>query len=454
MAINRKNIDMVNGSLNKGIISFVLPVILMGILQHLYNAADVMVVGRFAGSDALAGVGTTGPISNMILNVFLGMSAGVSVVLGRALGAKDDESVHKIVHTAILLSLIGGVIISAFGIIFAESLLKMIDVPQNVLPHAKIYMQIIFAGKIPALLYNFSSAILRAKGDTKRPLRIVTVSGAMNVVLNLLFVLVFKIGAAGVALATVISQTYTALRVLYILVTEYDNTKLSFSKLKIYKEQIKEIARIGIPSGIQSAMGSLSTVILQYGVNTFGSASIMAGNSAAANIQSFYFIIKNAFHQATVVFVSQNLGAKKYERINKVVLCSCGYMAMFWFVEILISTFGGRFLISLYAPNDMEAIKAGAIRLAIVGASYGIFGFSEILSGALRGMGRSIYTMALSLISNLGVKLLWIATVFRVVKTLPFLYMSFPLGWLMALIAYYSLYVYMINPKRIEKVIR
>ena len=231
MAINRKNIDMVNGSLNKGIISFVLPVILMGILQHLYNAADVMVVGRFAGSDALAGVGTTGPISNMILNVFLGMSAGVSVVLGRALGAKDDESVHKIVHTAILLSLIGGVIISAFGIIFAESLLKMIDVPQNVLPHAKIYMQIIFAGKIPALLYNFSSAILRAKGDTKRPLRIVTVSGAMNVVLNLLFVLVFKIGAAGVALATVISQTYTALRVLYILVTEYDNTKLSFSKL-------------------------------------------------------------------------------------------------------------------------------------------------------------------------------------------------------------------------------
>lgn len=442
MATKHRNIDMTNSSIFGGIIKFVVPVLLIGLIQHLYTAVDSIIVGQYAGSDALAGVGTTGPLINTIINLFLGLSVGVQVVLGRALGAGDEESVHKTVHTAMLISIIAGSIISFIGIFFADYLLIMMDVPSDVMSYAKIYLQINFAGKIPSMIYNFGVGILRAKGDTKRPLYLGMATGFIKVVLSFIFVACFSMNSAGVAIATLISTTINAVVILKFLTTEDENCRLQFSKLRIYKKQLVDIATVGIPSGIQSTVGSLSNVITQTAVNSFESAAIIAGNTAASNIQSFYFTIKNSFRQATVAFVSRNMGAKKYERINKIVKCCFAFMAVFWVLEIFLSVFGGKLLVGLYVPGDVEAIKTGALRLAIIGVSYGIFGLSEILSGALRGMGYSFHTMVISLATNCGIRILWILTVFNKIGTLESLYISFPISWAVALIANMVLFIY------------
>ncbi len=442
MAVKQKNVDMTNAPAFSGIVKFVVPILLIGIIQHLYTAVDSIILGQFSGSDVLAGVGTTGPLINTIINLFLGLSVGVQVVLGRALGAGDDAAVHKTVHTAMLISIIAGLIISFIGIFFADYLLIMMDVPSDVMPYAKIYLQINFAGKIPAMVYNFGVGILRAKGDTKRPLYLGMVTGLIKVVLSFVFVAYFNMNSAGVSIATLISTIINAVVMLYFLTTEDDSGKLYFTKLKIYKKQLIDIAVVGIPSGIQNTVASLSNVITQSAVNSFGSAAIMAGNSAASNIQSFYATIKGSFRQATVSFVSRNMGAKKYDRINKIVKCCFSFMAVFWVIEIFLSVFGGEFLIGLYVPGDIEAIKTGALRLAIIGVSYGIFGLSEILSGALRGMGYSFQTMVISLATNCGIRILWILTVFKKIGTLESLYISFPISWAVALIANSVLFVY------------
>ncbi len=440
MGIKQRNVDMCSGPLFMKILKFSIPVMLTALFQHLYNAADVIVVGRYAGREALAGVGTTGSITTLIINLFLGLSVGVNVALGKAIGEKNGGKVHRIVHTAIMVSVLGGLGISLFGIVFAEQLLTLIDVPADVMPQAKIYMQIIFAGKMPALVFNFGSSVLRSKGDTKRPFYIVSISGIINVLLNLFFVIKLGMKADGVALATVISQVFTAIAVIYILYKEKDDTRLYLKKLKIYKESFSEIMKVGVPSGIQSATFSFANVIIQSSVNSFGAAAI-AGSAASANIGNFFYSALNAFYQGCVTFVSQNVGAKKYERINRIIACCVIDVIIVWAIEILITVFAGEFLISVYIPDDVEAVKMGVARLSVIGCTYGLCGLMEVMSGVLRGIGYSVMSMMSSIAGVCGIRILWIFTVFKAFRTFKVLFLAFPMSWIGTVLMHTTIYL-------------
>lgn len=423
-----KNIDMCNGSLFRSILKFVIPFMLTGMMQQLYNTADMIVVGRFAGENALAGVGTTGPLVILIINFFMGLSTGVNVTLGRALGAKDTDAAKKVLHTAISISFLGGLFLSVFGIVFAEPLLLLIGVPETVLPQAKIYMQIIFSGQVAALVYNFGAAILQTKGDTKRPLFIIVISGLINVALNLFFVIGLGMEADGVALATVISQIFSAGAVLYLLMREEDEVRLNLKKLAIDKKQIGNILKIGVPSGIQSTVFSIANVLVQSSVNSFGAAAI-AGSSVAGSIGDFYLILLNAFFNTSIVFVSWNMGAKKYDRIKKVIGCCLSYVGIIWAAEFVLTLIAGDILVGWYAPGNAEAIKMGVIKLNIIGCTYGLCGCMNVTSGALRGMGYSFTSMIVSIIGVCGIRILWILTVFQSVRDFGVLFLSYPFSW-------------------------
>ncbi|MBE7046015.1 MAG: MATE family efflux transporter [Ruminococcaceae bacterium] len=439
-----KSIDMCSGPLFVNIFKFTIPFVLTALLQNMYHAADVIVVGRYAGQEALAGVGTTGSISALILNFFVGISLGVSVTLGRALGEKNKNKIHEIIHTAIMLSLMCGLFVSVFGVIFAHPLLEMIRVPDNVMPQAKIYMQIVFIGNIPNLLYTFSAAILRAKGDTRRPFYIVSLSGIINVILNLIFVLQFRMKAAGVALATVISQTVSAVIITVILVKEEDYTRLYISRLKVYRDRLFDILKVGIPTGMQSVFFSVSNVMVQTAINGFGSAMI-AGNAAADNIGHFYYVAVNSFSHGAVAFVSQNLGARNYKRINKIVAYCLLDVLIVWIIEIIITLSCAENLIRIYAPNDIEAIKMGIIRVTIVCSTYGLCGLMDVMSATLRGLGYALGDMIISVVCICGLRILWIFTVFKMIGTPEALFMSYPVTWVITFIMYSLLYLYAKN---------
>ena len=436
-----KNIDMCSGPLFKNIFMFSLPLMMTSLLQLLYNAADVIVVGRYAGQQALAGVGTSGALLNLTLNLFLGLSGGVSVAMARAVGAKNDTDIHRVVHTAVTISLIAGSFMTAFGVIFVEKLLALIDVPADVMPQAVAYMRMLFCGMIPSMVYNFGSGLLRSKGDTKRPLYIISISGIINVVLNLFFVIQLGMKADGVGLATIISQFFSAAMILIILRRQPDSSKLSFRKLRIYKKQFMMILKIGIPAGLQGMVFSLSNVIVQSNVNSFGTAAI-AGCAAAGNIEGFMFAALNTFHQASMTFVSQNIGAKKYERIGKVIK-SCFLFALIIGVVIsLIAIFAGKLLLKIYCPTDMEAVNIGYVRLTIVGATYMLCGFMDIMSGALRGMGASFSSMLTSVLGVCGIRIMWIFTVFKAVHSFETLFFSFPISWAGTFLLHSILYMF------------
>lgn len=424
MRVKNGRVEMCSGPLVINILRFSIPVMLTALFQQLYHAADTIVVGRYAGENALAAVGTAGSVTSLILNLFLGLSSGVSVVLGRALGAKDDKAVHSAVHTTISVSIWAGIIVSVLGI-----LLALIDVPENVMPQALIYTQIIFAGKLPALVYNFGSAILRAKGDTKRPLYIVTISGVINVGLNLFFVVILKMKADGVALATVLSEVFSAVAVLFLLCRSTDDTKLTLRHIRTDIHQLWEIAKIGIPSGLQSTIFNLANLTIQSSVNSFGAAAI-AGSAAAGNIGGFLYLMHNAFFQTAIAFTSQNMGAKNYGRINKIIGCCMACVTAIWGLQALVVLFAGETLVDIYAPGNEEAIRMGTIRLIITGCSYGLGGYMEVMSGALRGMGNSFSNMLTSLLGICGVRILWTLFVFPAVGTFEVLFMAFPLSFL------------------------
>ncbi|MBR5542889.1 MAG: MATE family efflux transporter [Oscillospiraceae bacterium] len=441
MATKTKNVNMLEGSLFFNLLKFALPLVLTGILQRLYHAADIVVVGRYAGADALAAVGASGSLTTLILDLFTGLSIGVSVVLGRALGAKNKEDAQKTVHTAMLISVFGGILISVFGIVFAAPLLRMIEVPADIMAQAKLYMQIVFAGKVPVLIYTFGSAIVRAKGDTKRPLYIITISGIINVVLNLFFVIVCKMRAEGVAVATVISQIFTAVAILYVLISDEDETKLSFKKLRIHKTQLLEIMRIGLPAGIQSSIFSVSNVIVQANVNAFGSV-VLAGNTASANIGGFYYIMFHSLQQSALAFVSQNIGAKNYDRIGKILKNSFALVGIFEVIICLVSFTLGENLLKIYIPDDAAALAVGIKRLYLVGCCYGFNGLMSVMIGVLRGMGYSVSTMVMNIIGSCAIRILWIFTAFEAVKKLEVLYLSYPISWISAFIGLIILYFF------------
>jgi len=444
-----KTVEMCTGPLFKNILRFAVPILLTALVQRLYNTADVLVVGRYAGQEALAGVGTTGSLTTLILDLFLGLSAGVSVVLGRAFGAKNKEDIHKITHTAISLSIVGGVVISIFGAAFAEPLLRLIEVPENVMPQAKIYMQICFCGKLPALLYNFGAAILRAKGDAKRPLFIVLVSGIINVILNLFFVICLGMKADGVALATVISQIYTAVSILWILARETDATRLNFRKIRMYKRAVWDIVKIGVPSGVQGMIFSFSNVIMQSTVNSFGSAAI-AGSAAAANIGGYYYMIQNSFFHAALAFTSQNVGAGQYDRVRKVLRYCLIDVGIVWALEAAFTLFTAEYMVSLFVPGDAEAVFFGTRRHMVIGCTYGLCGIMEVFSGINRGMGYSLSSLLISVIGVCGIRILWILAVFPKIGTFPALFASMPLSWIGTVIGHFVFYLYIMRKKRKE----
>ena len=427
MALKASKTDMIQGSLWGKILKFAIFYIMTAFLQKLYSAADVMVVGNFAGRDALAGVGTCTTVVNLFLNFILGLSAGATIVLGQAIGAGNREGISRAVHTSVSVALCGGFIVSLICLFFTKPLLGMVDVPEEVMPYATVYLRVVAIGFMPSLVYNFGAAILRAKGDTKRALYIVSISGIINVGLNLFFVCVLKMDADGVAAATVISQVFSAVVIMYILCNEPDETRLFLKSLRIHKEPFLKMIRFGLPSGIQSSVFSFSNILVQSSVNSFGAAAT-AGSAAVTSITEFYNEMVTGFYHSSLVFVSQNYGARKFDRIKKIIYICIAYVAICGAIQSALTFFFGENLLSFYL-DDAEAFAMGMRKFGIVGYSYGILGLMTVMSGALRGMGASIFNMITSIVGVCGIRILWILTAFKAIGTFESLYVCYPLSW-------------------------
>lgn len=420
-------IDMCNGPILGKLIQFAIPLMLSGVLQLLFNAADIIVVGRYTGSDALAAVGATSALNNFIVNIFIGLSIGSSVVMARYYGAQDWKNVSDVVHTSVLLSFISGVFLIFAGIALARPLLLLTGTPENVIDQSVLYMRIIFCGMPSLMVYNFGAAILRAVGDTKRPLFFLTISGLINVALNLFFVIVFEMGVSGVAIATIISQFVSAILVVLCLIKSPGNYKLYLKQLKIHKEKLIEIVKVGLPAGVQGAVFSISNVLIQSSINSFGSIAV-AGNTAASNIEGFVYTSMNSLYQASLSFTSQNMGAKKYNRIVPILIRS---LVMVFVIGAILG--GGAFLfghelLGIYS-KDAQVIEYGISRMAVVCLTYYLCGMMDVCCGSIRGLGYSVVPTVVSLVGACGLRIVWIYTIFALNRTLTTLYISYPVTW-------------------------
>ena len=432
-------IDMCNGSLFGKILRFAFPLIFSSILQLLFNAADMVVVGRFAGKESLSAVGSTGALINLIVNVFIGLSVGANVLVSRYYGAKKDQEVSDTVHTAITLSLIGGVFLAVVGISLARPLLVLMKTPDDVLSLAVLYMRVYFAGIPVMLLYNFASSILRAVGDTIRPLLFLTIAGVINVILNLLFVINLHMDVAGVALATIISQAISAVCVIVCLMKDKTSYQLNLKRLGINRKIMLQIARIGLPAGLQGALFSISNVLIQSSINTFGSV-VMAGNTATCNIEGFIYTSMNAFHQTAVSFTSQNTGAGNYKRIRQILLWCLLLVSLVGGGMCAIGLAFGPQLIGIY-NKDADVIAYGMVRMRIIFITYFTCGIMDVLVGSIRGMGHSILPMIVSLMGACVFRIIWIYTIFKATPTLEVLYYSYPISWILTSLAHLTCFV-------------
>lgn len=419
--------DMCNGPVLKKILIFSIPLMLSGVLQLLFNAADIIVVGRFAGSQSLAAVGSTTALINLLINIFIGLSVGANVVVARAYGGRRDKDVSEAVHTAIAVSIVSGVILIVMGFVFSRLMLELMGTPDDVIDKAVLYMRIYFAGMPVVMLYNFGSAILRAVGDTRRPLYFLTIAGVVNIVLNLFFVIVMNLDVAGVALATVLSQCISAGLVLRCLAKSEGGLKLELSKIKIHRKKMFQIFKIGLPAGMQGAIFSVSNVLIQSSVNSFGSIA-MAGNAASANIEGFVYNAMNAVYQTNLSFTSQNIGGKKYTRVNKILFTCLGTVTAVGMILGFGAYAIGEELLRIYS-TDPEVIRFGMLRMSIIATTYFTCGWMDTMVGSLRGMGYSVLPMIVSLTGACGLRILWIFTIFAQQRTLTSLYISYPVSW-------------------------
>lgn len=431
--MKKYEIDMCSGSVFQKMLLFAIPLMFSSILQLLFNAADIVVVGRFAGDNALAAVGSNGALINLITNLFIGMSIGTNVLTAQYYGAKKDSDLRETVHTSMLLSFYSGVLLTVIGIAGARVLLELMQAPDEVLDLAVLYLRIYFLGMTSTMIYNFGSAILRAVGDTKRPLYYLFGAGIINVLLNLFFVIVCHWGVAGVAAATAISQTVSAVLVVRCLILEQSGIHLDLKALSITKEKFVKILRIGLPAGFQGMVFSLSNVVIQSAVNSFGAIAV-AGNSAASNIEGFVYMAMNAFYQATISFTSQNHGAKEYKRIYRILLAGQLYVIATGLLLGNLAVFFGNELLSIYSPSP-EVIAAGMSRLKVICTVYALCGIMDVFVGALRGIGYSVIPMIVSLVGACGLRLIWIATVFQIPQyhSLTTVYLSYPITWTITL---------------------
>ncbi len=434
--------DMVLGPILHNMLLFTIPLMCSSILQLLFNAADIVVVGRFAGDNSLAAVGSNSSLINLMTNVFMGLSVGGNVLAARDFGAGSEEELSKTVHTAMLLSILSGIILTVAGVIFAPQLLIIMNTPENILPLAALYLRIYFIGMTAMMLYNFGSALLRSIGDTKRPLYYLMTAGIINVVLNLIFVVKLQMDVAGVALATVISQCISALLVVRCMMKEQGGIRLVPKKLRIHKDKFRQIVRVGLPAGFQGMVFSLSNVVIQSSVNIFGEI-VVAGNSAAMNLEGFVYVAMNAFHQAAISFTSQNMGAGKRERIGRILLIAEGCVIVTGASLGWLMYGFGRPLLHIYTDSP-AVVEAGMVRMTIILLPYALCGMMDVAVGVLRGIGFSLAPMVISLLGACGLRLVWIATVFQVPQLhhISTVYISYPITWAVTLLAQLLLYFY------------
>lgn len=444
---NKYEMDMCNGPLFSKLIIFSIPLILSGMLQLLFNAADIIVVGRFAGETALAAVGSTSSLTNLLVNVFMGLSVGANVLVARFYGAGQKKELDEMIHTAIATSIIAGIFLIFAGFFLAKPALSFMGTPEDVINQSVLYMRIYFAGMPVLMLYNFGSAVLRAIGDTKRPLYYLLFAGVINVVLNLIFVINFHMGVAGVALATVISQAISAILVIRCLILNDGMVRLELKKLRIVRDKLFKMIRIGVPAGLQGAMFSISNVLIQSSINSFGSIA-MAGNTAALNIEGFIYTAMNAMHQGAVSFTGQNFGAHKFKRIGKIAFLCEGMVFVVGLLLSVIVLFFVEPLLSLYSPEP-EVIKYGVIRLQIICATYYLCGMMDVMVGILRGMGYAIAPMIVSLTGVCVFRIVWIYTIFEKFRSLEVLYLSYPATWLLTFLV--QLIMFLIIYKKLRK---
>jgi len=433
--------DMCSGPVLRKILIFALPLMASSILQLLFNAADIIVVGRFAGDNSLAAVGSTSSLINLLTNLFIGLSVGANVLTARYYGARKSVPLSKTIHTAMLLSILSGVFLTFVGLFGARVILELMQSPEEVLTKAALYLRIYFLGMPAMMVYNFGAAILRAVGDTRRPLYYLALAGVVNVGLNLIFVIFLKMDVAGVAAATAISQFLSAGLIIRCMTREKGSMRLRFGLLRIHKQELVKIMQIGIPAGFSGVLFSLSNVVIQSSVNTFGNI-VVAGNSAAQNIEGFVYFSMNAFHQAAISFCGQNVGAGRYDRVGKIMM-SCQICAL---VAGLLSgnlayIFGPQ-LLGLYTTSA-AVVHKGMIRLSIISTTYALCGVMDVMVGVLRGMGYSIVPMMVSLIGACGLRLLWIATIFQVpaFHTIEVIYLSYPVSWIITASAHIITYI-------------
>ena len=422
---------MCNGTIMDKLVSFSLPLMLSGILQLMFNAVDIIVVGRFAGSQALAAVGSTTALINMFVNLFMGISLGTNVLAARFFAAGKDRQMSETVHTSIAFAAISGIVMVFVGIFFSKFALELMATPADVIEQSTLYMRIYFLGMPFFMLYNYGAAILRAVGDTKRPLIFLIISGVINAVLNMILVIVFHLAVAGVAIATVFSQMISCILVLRCLYRSEGSYQFRFSKLMLKGCYLKQIFQVGVPAGIQSTVINFSNVLLQSSVNSFGSIA-MAGYTAANNILGFLFVSVNSVTQACMSFTSQNYGVRKWKRMDKI-LVDCMILSMI--VALVLgggSYIFGSQILRIYTENE-EVIRCGMEILSYTTLTYFLCGFMDLFPGAMRGMGFSAAPMMLSIVGTVGTRIVWIFGIFPRYRSLSVLFISYPVSWILTI---------------------
>ena len=431
--------DLCSGPLLSKILLFSLPLIFSGVLQLLFNATDIIVVGKFAGSNAMAAVGSTPSLFNLLVNFFIGISVGANVLVARYYGEKNYDSVQQTVQTALLTGLFGGALLVVLGVVLARPMLTLMSTPDEVIDQAVLYMKLYFIGMPASMVYNFGAAVLRAVGDTRRPLYFLMAAGVMNVFGDLLFVCVLGMGVAGTAIATVLSQCVSAGLTVLCLVRSDGMCRLDLHRLRFYRDKFARIMQTGLPAGMQSVIFNISNVLIQASINSFGAVTV-AANTAAGNIEGFVYISMNSLYQTSISFTSQNLGAKNYRRIDQtLVRCLC-------IVTVIGLVLGngayllGNHLLRIYS-DDPQVISFGMERLAVVSVTYFLCGIMDVLAGVIRGLGYSILPTIVSLIGACLLRIVWIFTVFRVLHTQFILYASYPISWVVTIIAHFVCYL-------------
>ncbi len=437
--------DMTNGPLLKKMLLFAVPLALSTLLQLLFNAADLVVVSRFAGDNAMAAVGANTSLINLMVKSFTSIAVGANVLAARERGAGEREEMHRTVHTAMTMSLAGGILLLAVGLLGADWLMQWMEIPENILEQAGLYLKIYFLGMPATLIYNFGAALLRSVGDTRRPLYYLTLSGVVNVVLNLVLVIVFHLDVAGVAIATVVSQIISAVLVLRCLLRDEGDIRLEPRKLRIYRDKLLGILRIGLPAGIQASVFSLSNVLIQSSINSFGEV-VIAGHSASSNIQGFVHCIDTALCSTVLSFIGQNMGAKKTKRVPRVLLIAMGYQAAASAVVVVLFALWGEVLLGIYSQTP-AVIAVGMEEFSIMVNFYVLCGAMNVMGSAMRGLGYSLTSMIVSMVGVCGFRVVWIATVFQIPQyhTYKSLMTSYPISWLATFLIHLGCWCYAIR---------